>query len=100
MTLNYQDRNFLKLKELLKNKYFKSCRKVYKLPKILIFTLLRSVIDEPLNNAIVQFEDELNMREFMDEDFGDYEDSTNYLLYAINILFWKIKKFWTLLFLY
>ena len=87
LELNYKDKNdILTLKELLINKYYKSTRKLFKLPKIFMITLIRAVIgNNMLNSSIIEFEDELDLKEFMDKDFGDYKEITKFDLYAINI---------------
>lgn len=108
LDINYREKNdILPLKELLINKYIKTTRKLFKLPQIFIITILRAVIgSNMLNNSFIQFDDELNLEEFMDNDFGDYKESTNYSLYAINMSsgesknsghyysYIKIKKEW------
>ena len=87
LELNYKEKNdILTLKELLINKYYKSTRKLFKLPKIFMITLIRAVIgNNMLNSSIIEFEDELDLKEFMDKDFGDYKEITKFDLYAINI---------------
>jgi len=87
LEINYKEKNdILTLKELLINKYYKSNRKLFKLPKIFMITLIRAVIgNNTLNNSIIEFEDELDVEEFMDKDFGDYKENTKYDLYAINM---------------
>ena len=87
LELNYKDKNeILTLKELLKNKYCKTTRKLFKLPKIFIITILRAFLgSNRLNNTEIIFEDELDLNEFMDEDFGEYKDPTLYYLFSINM---------------
>ena len=87
LELNYKEKNdILTLKELLINKYYKSTHKLFKLSKIFMITLIRAVIgNNRLNNSIIEFEDELDLKEFMDKDFGDYEENTKFDLYAINM---------------
>lgn len=87
LDLNYREKNdILPLKELLINKYIKTTKKLFKLPKIFIITILRAVIgNNMLNNSTIQFDDELNLEEFMDSDFGDYKEPTEYSLFAINM---------------
>lgn len=87
LDLNYRERNdILPLKELLINKYVKTTRKLFKLPQIFIITILRAVIgNNMLNDSAIQFDDELNLEDFMDNDFGDYKEPTEYSLFAINM---------------
>ena len=87
LELNYKEKNdILTLKELLINKYYKSTHKLFKLSKIFMITLIRAVIgNNKLNNSIIEFEDELDLKEFMDKDFGEYKENTKFDLYAINM---------------
>ena len=72
------------LEELLKRKYSKN-NKLIKLPKIFIITLCRAVMGKPLIKTNVKYPDTLDLRKFLDEDFGYYNGCTKYLLYALNI---------------
>ena len=74
----------LDLKVLLSNKYIKN-RKIIKLPKILMITLSRAIINQPLIMDIVKIYKTINFKKYMDEDFGEYKGSTSYSLYALNI---------------
>ena len=58
-----------------------------------MITLLRAVINQPLIKEIVQIPDELNVKEFLDQDFGNYEESTKYVLYALNVCYGDNKRY-------
>lgn len=75
---------YLDLIDLLNNKYIKN-KKIIKLPKILMITLLRAIINQPLIMDIVKIHKKLYFEKYMDEDFGEYKGSTSYSLYALNI---------------
>ena len=79
--------------DLLKNKYSKGNNKFIKLPNILMITLLRAIINEPLIDTEVIPNNEIDLKEFLDEDFGDYSLSTKYSLYALNICIGKYKRY-------
>ena len=87
LELNYKDKNeILTLKEILINKYYKTTRKLFKLSKIFIITILRAFLgSNRLNNTEIEFEDELDLKEFMDKDFGEFKDSLLYYLFSINM---------------
>ena len=80
------------LTDLLKDKYSKTL-KLVKLPKIFMITLLRAVINQPLIKKKVQIPYELNVKEFLDQDFGNYEESTKYILYALNVCYGDKKRY-------
>ena len=58
-----------------------------------MITLLRAIINQPLIKQKVKFEKELNIKEFLDNDFGDYEKSTKYILYALNVCIGNYKRY-------
>ena len=82
----------LKLTDLLRDKYSKNL-KLVKLPKIFMITLLRAIINQPLIKEIVEIEKTLNVMEFLDHDFGNYEASTTYILYALNVCYGNNKRY-------
>jgi len=79
--------------DMLKNKYLKTNNKLIKLPKILMITLLRAINNEPLIETIVQIDKEIDLKEFIDTDFGKYSKPTKYSLYALNICIGNNKRF-------
>ena len=58
-----------------------------------MITLLRAIINQPLIKEKVEFKKELNIKDFLDQDFGNYEESTNYLLYALNVCRGDYKRY-------
>lgn len=91
---NYDKKmNTINLIDLMKNKYLKGKKKLIKLPKILMITLLRAIIGEPLIKTKVLFDKEINLKEFIDKDFGDYSLCTKYSLFALNVCFGNSKKY-------
>ena len=83
----------LNIIDLLKNKYSKGNNKLIKLPKILMITLLRAIINEPLIDTEVIPINEIDLKDFLDKDFGDYSLPTKYSLYALNVCIGKYKRF-------
>lgn len=83
----------LNIVDLLKNKYSKGNNKLIKLPKILMITLLRAIINEPLIDTEVIPINEIDLQDFLDKDFGDYSLPTKYSLYALNVCIGKYKRF-------
>ncbi len=57
-----------------------------------MITLLRAIINQPLINTKVEINDELDLKEFLDKDFGNYSLSTKYSLYALNICYGSYKR--------
>ena len=84
--------NYLELKNLLKKKYLHGFHKLIKLPIVFNITLLRAVIERPLIKTKVKIEQEIDLREFLDKDFGDYSKPTNYTLYALNVCIGSYKR--------
>ena len=84
--------NQIKLIDLFNNKYLYGNNKLIKLPKILMITLLRAIINQPLINTEVEIMDELDLKGFLDKDFGNYSLSTKYCLYALNICYGTYKR--------
>lgn len=78
--------------DLFNNKYLYGNSKLIKLPKILMITLLRAIINQPLIKTKVEINDELDLKEFLDKDFGNYSLSTKYSLYALNICYGSYKR--------
>ena len=58
-----------------------------------MITLLREVINQPLIKEIVEFKKDLNVMEFLEQDFGNYETSTKYILYALNVCYGDNKRY-------
>jgi hypothetical protein len=83
----------LNLIDMMKNKYLNGKKKLIKLPKILMITLLRAIIEEPLIKEKVQIDKEINLKDYLDKDFGEYSLCTEYSLYALNICFGKYLLF-------
>ena len=67
--------------------------KLVKLPKKFMITLLREVINQPLIKEIVEFKKDLNVMEFLEQDIGNYETSTKYILYALNVCYGDNKRY-------
>ena len=91
-----KDENDLKdisVLDMLKNKYLKSTNKFIKLPNILMLTLLRAINNEPLIQTIVNIDPEIDLKEFIDADFGNYNKPTKYSLYALNICIGNNKRY-------
>lgn len=85
--------NNISLIDLLKNKYSKENCKLIKLPNVLMITLLRAIINEPLIDSEVIPNKEIDLKDFLDKDFGDYSLCTKYSLYSLNICIGKYKRF-------
>ena len=74
------------IKDMLKNKYLEgNNNKLVKLPKILMITLLRAVNNQPLISTSVIINEKIDLKEFIDIDFGEYNKPTEYTLYALNV---------------
>jgi len=58
-----------------------------------MITLLRAIIEEPLIKKKVQINKEINLKDYLDKDFGEYSLCTEYSLYALNICFGKYKGY-------
>lgn len=83
----------LKLIDMLKKKYLNGTKKLIKLPIIFNITLLRSVINKPLIKTKVYIDDEIDFKDFLDSDFGDYSLPTKYTLFALNVCTGYDKRF-------
>lgn len=92
-----KDGNSLKnpeVKDMLKSKYLEgNNNKLIKLPKILMITLLRAVTNKPLIETSVKINEKIDLKEFIDADFGKYSKPTEYTLYALNVCTGNSKKF-------
>ena len=75
----------LELKQMLEEKYLYGFNKFIKLPIIFNITLLRSLIDRPLIETKVIINEEINFKDFLDNDFGSYLLPTIYKIYALNV---------------
>lgn len=95
LNYNYEknDNDKLNIIDMLKNKYLYGNNKLIKLPKILMITLLRAIIEKPLIDTKVEINDEINLKDFLDKDFGNYSLCTKYSLYAVNVCIGKYKKY-------
>ncbi len=87
--------NHIKIEELLDNKYDKKDHinpnkliinsKLVSLPNILIISINRILNNENINNCMVLFKENLDLKKYIDYDlFNDYNKKTTYHLYAIN----------------
>jgi len=83
----------LELIDMLKNKYLRGNYKLIKLPKVFNITLLRAVINKPLIKTKVIINEDIDLREFLDKDFGDYSKPTSYQLYALNVCVGQEKRY-------
>ena len=83
----------LNLIDMLKKKYLNGTKKLIKLPIIFNITLLRSVINKPLIKTKVYIDDEIDFKDFLDSDFGDYSLPTKYTLFALNVCTGYDKRF-------
>ena len=82
------------VKNMLKNKYLEgNNNKLIKLPKILMITLLRAVSNKPLIETNVIINDKIDLKEFIDTDFGKYNKPTEYTLYALNVCTGNNKRY-------
>lgn len=95
LNYNYEknDNDKINIIDMLKNKYLYGNNKLIKLPKILMITLLRAIIEKPLIDTKVEINDEINLKDFLDKDFGNYSLCTKYSLYALNVCIGKYKKY-------
>ena len=83
----------LNLTDMLKKKYLYGTKKLIKLPIIFNITLLRSVINKPLIKTKVYIDDEIDFKDFLDSDFGDYSLPTKFSLFALNVCTGYDKRF-------
>jgi ubiquitin C-terminal hydrolase len=82
------------VKDMLKNKYLEgNNNKLVKLPKILMITLLRAVNNQPLIETSVKINEKIDLKEFIDTDFGKYNKPTEYTLYALNVCIGNSKGY-------
>lgn len=82
------------VKAMLKNKYLEdNNNKLVKLPKILMITLLRAVNNQPLIETSVKINDKIDLKEFIDIDFGKYNKPAEYTLYALNVCIGNNKRY-------
>ena len=89
---NYENKE-LNIIDMLKNKYLYGNNKLIKLPIVFNITLLRAVIEEPLIKKKVSISNEIDLREFLDKDFGYYSLPTKYILYALNVCIGSSKRY-------
>jgi ubiquitin C-terminal hydrolase len=85
--------NKLELKDLLNNKYLYGHHKLIKLPRIFTITLLRAIINQPLIKTEVNIDEEIDLKDFLDKDFGAYSLTTIYNLYALNVCIGSSKDY-------
>ena len=81
----------LNLIDMLKKKYLNGYHKFIKLPIILNITLLRAIIGAPLIKTKVLINMNIDLKDFLDKDFGDYSLPTEYTLYALNVCYGSFK---------
>ena len=84
--------DIIKLNDMIKQKYLTGNNKLIKLPIILNFTLLRAIIQQPLIKTKVIFDEEIDMKDYIDKDFGIYIKSTKYVLFALNVCIGEHKE--------
>ena len=94
---NYSLKNLLDLNYYNKNKNFSTINKeknykiiktnltkLCKLPKILIISLMRSLINQKLITSFLSFPEILDLEKYIDKDLVDNPINTKYELFAIN----------------
>ena len=89
MNNNYYEVNLI---DMLKKKYIYGRSKLIKLPIIFNITLLRAVINKPLIKTKINIDYDIDFKDFLDKDFGDYSLSTKYTLYALNVCIGSVKR--------
>ena len=87
------DNNELDIYNMLKKKYVLGNNKLIKLPLVFNITLLRAIIEEPLIKTKVFINHEINLKEFLDKDFGHYSLPTEYTIYALNVCKGPSKRY-------
>ena len=96
--LSFEKNNFyynqsFNLIDMLKKKYLYGSNKLIRLPIVFNITLLRAIINVPLIQSKVEIEQEIDLKDFLDKDFGNYLLPTKYILYALNICIGSSKKY-------
>lgn len=82
----------INLIDMLKKKYLNGNHKFIKLPIIFNITLLRAVIGTPLIKQKVLINMDIDLKDFLDKDFGNYSLPTQYTLYALNVCYGYYKR--------
>ena len=87
LNFNNKNNNYAKInKKRKKDKIFKTTTtKLCKLPKILMISIVRSIINEDLIKSILNFPENLNLEKYIDKDLINIpSNKTHYKLFAIN----------------
>jgi len=82
----------INLIDMLKKKYLNGNHKFIKLPIIFNITLLRAIINTPLIKKKVLINMNIDLKDFLDKDFGNYFLPTEYTLYALNVCYGYYKR--------
>ena len=90
---NFNNKDYLNIIDMLDKKYLYGKNKFIKLPIVFNITLLRGIIGEQLIKTRVSIKKEIDLKEYIDKDFGEYSSSTEYTLYALNVCFGSNKKY-------
>ena len=77
---------------MLKKKYLNGNHRFIKLPIIFNITLLRAIINTPLIKQKVLINMDIDLKDFLDKDFGNYSLPTEYTLYALNVCYGYYKR--------
>ena len=59
-------------------------RRLYSLPNILIITINRAVLGKTFNNSILEINERIDLKDYLDENKNE-EEYTTYTLYGINV---------------
>ena len=82
----------INLIDMLKKKYLNGNHRFIKLPIIFNITLLRAIINTPLIKQKVLINMDIDLKDFLDKDFGNYSLPTEYTLYALNVCYGYYKR--------
>ena len=72
------------LKDLLNFKYNNTSKKICKIPKVIIITIVRSFINRELISTSLEFPEELNISDYTDKDLIIKNECLKFKLFAIN----------------
>ena len=87
-----QSNNIINKQENKTKKYARE-KRIINLPKILIITINRAIIEKKFNTSILHFEKSLNINQYLDSDFPEIANkNTEYILYAINVCIGNSEK--------
>jgi len=81
------------LKDMLEKKYLYGYHKLIKLPLIFNITLLRALVELPLIKIEVNISNEIDLKDYLDKDFGVYSLPTIYIIYALNVCIGSSKNY-------